>query len=164
MVVALSRCATAMTYGHEYNWAILIAISLAGALIRIYFVARHSGKASPAPLIIGGVLLAAVAAMIAPSTSAAPREAVSFNDVRTIVVHRCTSCHSAQPTHPAFPAAPGGVVLDTDAQIVAEAQRIQQQVSTGIMPIGNLTNMTDEERATIDLWWRWHRLELDNDG
>jgi uncharacterized membrane protein len=154
----------AMTYGHEYNWAILIAISLAGALIRIYFVARHSGKASPAPLIIGGVLLAAVAAMIAPSTSAAPREAVSFNDVRTIVVHRCTSCHSAQPTHPAFPAAPGGVVLDTDAQIVAEAQRIQQQVSTGIMPIGNLTNMTDEERATIDLWWRWHRLELDNDG
>jgi uncharacterized membrane protein len=154
----------AMTYGHEYNWAILIAISLAGALIRIYFVARHSGKASPAPLIIGGVLLAAVAAMIAPSTSAAPREAVSINDVRTIVVHRCTSCHSAQPTHPAFPAAPGGVVLDTDAQIVAEAQRIQQQVSTGIMPIGNLTNMTDEERATIDLWWRWHRLELDNDG
>ena len=154
----------AMTYGHEYNWAILIAISLAGALIRIYFVARHSGKASLLPLIIAGALLAAVAALIAPGASAAPREAVSFNDVRTIVVHRCTTCHSAQPTHPAFPAAPGGVVLDTDAQIVAEAQRIQQQVSTGIMPIGNLTSMTDEERAIIDLWWRWHRLELDNDG
>jgi uncharacterized membrane protein len=154
----------AMTYGHEYNWAILIAISLAGALIRIYFVARHSGKASLLPLIISGALLAAVAALIAPGTSAAPREAVSFNDVRTIVVHRCTTCHSAQPTHPAFPAAPGGVVLDTDAQIVAEAQRIQQQVSTGIMPIGNLTSMTDEERGIIDLWWRWYRLELDNDG
>jgi len=59
----------AMTYSHEYNWAILIAISLAGALIRIYFVARHSGKASPIPLIIAGVLLAGVAALIVPSAT-----------------------------------------------------------------------------------------------
>ena len=34
----------AMAYGHEYNWLILIGISLAGALIRIYFVARHKGR------------------------------------------------------------------------------------------------------------------------
>jgi uncharacterized membrane protein len=152
----------AMTYGHEYNWAILIAISLAGALIRIYFVARHSGKASLLPLIIAAVLLVGVAAMIAPRATAAPREVVSFDDVRMVVEHRCTTCHSAQPTHPAFPAAPGGVVLDTDAQIVAEALRIQQQVSTGIMPIGNLTGMTEEERKIIDRWWRG--LEHDNDG
>jgi uncharacterized membrane protein len=152
----------AITYGHEYNWAILIAISLAGALIRIYFVARHSGKASVLPLIIAGVLLAGVAAMIAPRATAAPREAVAFDDVRVVVEHRCTTCHSAQPTHPAFPAAPGGVVLDTDAQIVAEAQRIQQQVSTGIMPIGNLTGMTEEERDIIDRWWRG--LEHNNGG
>lgn len=152
----------AMTYGHEYNWAILIAISLAGALIRIYFVARHSGKASPVPLVIAALLLAGVAALIAPRATAAPREAVAFEDVRVVVEHRCTTCHSAQPTHPAFPAAPGGVVFDTDAQIVADALRIQQQVSTGIMPIGNLTQMTDEERAIIDRWWRG--LEHDNDG
>ena len=37
----------AMTYSHEYNWLILAAITLAGALIRIYFVARHKGNASP---------------------------------------------------------------------------------------------------------------------
>lgn len=152
----------AMTYGHEYNWTILIAISLAGALIRIYFVARHAGKASPVPLVIAAILLAGVAALIAPRATAAPREAVAFDDVRVVVEHRCTTCHSAQPTHPAFPAAPGGVVLDTDAQIIAEALRIQQQVSTGIMPIGNLTQMTDEERAIIDSWWRG--LEHDNDG
>jgi len=39
----------AMTYNHSLNWAILIAITLAGALIRIYFVARHKGRASPFP-------------------------------------------------------------------------------------------------------------------
>lgn len=145
----------AMTYSHEYNWAILIAISLAGALIRIYFVARHSGKASPIPLIIAGLLLAGVAALIAPRASAASGEAVAFDDVRAVVAHRCMTCHSADPTHPAFPAAPGGVILDTDAQIVAEAQRIHQQtVITRVMPIGNLTNISEEERDIIDRWYQ----------
>ena len=71
------------------------------------------------------------------------------------MAHRCMTCHSAQPTHPAFPAAPGGVVLDTEEQIVAEALRIHQQtVVTRVMPIGNLTNITEEERAVIDRWYQ----------
>jgi len=145
----------AMTYSHEYNWAILIAISLAGALIRIYFVARHSGKASPMTLIIAGILLAGVAALIVPKASASSGEAVAFDDVRAVVAHRCMTCHSAAPTHPAFPAAPGGVILDTDVQIVAEAQRIHQQtVITRVMPIGNLTNISEEERDIIDRWYQ----------
>ena len=145
----------AMTYSHEYNWAILIAISLAGALIRVYFVARHSGRASLLPLVVAGLLLAGVAALIAPRASAAPGAAVAFEDVQAVVAHRCTSCHSAQPTHPAFPAAPGGVVLDTRQQIVAEALRIHQQtVVTRVMPIGNLTNITEEERELIDRWYQ----------
>jgi uncharacterized membrane protein len=148
----------AMTYSHEYNWAILIAISLAGALIRVYFVARHSGRASPLPLLIAAVLLAGVAALIAPRASAASGEAVAFSDVRNVVVHRCMTCHSAQPTHPAFPAAPAGVEFDTDEQIVAEASRIHQQtVTTRVMPISNLTNITEEERDIIDRWY----LELE---
>jgi uncharacterized membrane protein len=93
--------------------------------------------------------------MIAPRADAAKGEAVSFEDVRTVVEQRCASCHSAEPTHPAFPAAPAGVVFDTDEQIVAEALRIHQQsVVTRIMPIGNLTQMTDEERELIDSWYR----------
>ena len=145
----------AMTYGHAYNWAILIAISLAGALIRVYFVARHKGNASLLPVVIAVLLLAAVAAAIAPRASAASGEAVAFDEVRAIVQHRCTTCHSATPTHPAFPAAPGGVVLDSDGQIVAEAQRIHQQtVVTRVMPIGNLTGISDEERDVLDRWYQ----------
>jgi len=150
----------AMTYSHEYNWAILIAMSLAGALIRIYFVARHKGHASPVPIIIAVLLLAAVAALITPRANASSGEAVAFDDVRTVVHHRCTTCHSAQPTHPAFPAAPGGVVLDTDVQIVAEAQRIHQQtVVTRVMPIGNLTGISEAERDLIN---RWYQVEGNN--
>jgi uncharacterized membrane protein len=71
------------------------------------------------------------------------------------VHERCTACHSAAPTNAAFPAAPAGVVLDKDAQIRAAAERIHQQVVvTRIMPIGNLTGMTDAERDLIDRWYR----------
>ena len=145
----------AMTYSHEYNWIILIAISLAGALIRIYFVARHTGKASPLPLIIAGLLLAGVAALIAPRASAASGEAAALDEVQAVVMQRCTTCHAAQPAHPAFPAAPGGAVLETAEQIAAEAQRIHQQtVLTRVMPIGNLTGITEEERELIDRWYQ----------
>lgn len=39
----------AMTWGHECNWLILIALSVVGALIRVYFVQRHKGTQTPHP-------------------------------------------------------------------------------------------------------------------
>ena len=144
----------AMTYSHEYNWAILVAIALAGALVRVYFVARHKGHASPLPVILAILLLAGIAVMIAPRATSASVAAVAFADVRAVVQHRCMTCHASEPTHPAFPAAPAGVVLETDAQIVAEAARIHQQtVVTRVMPIGNLTGISDDERGVIDRWY-----------
>jgi uncharacterized membrane protein len=145
----------AITFNHEYNWLILVAISLAGALIRVYFVARHKGKASPLPIIAATLILLVVAAAIAPRSRAATTETVTLAMIRPVIESRCASCHSEQPTHIAFPAAPAGVVLDTDAQIIAEAQRIHlQTVTMKAMPIGNLTGMSDEERALIDGWYR----------
>jgi uncharacterized membrane protein len=45
-------------------------------------------------------------------------------------------------------------MLDTDAQIMAEADRIYlQTVVLKAMPIGNLTVMNDKERALIDAWY-----------
>jgi uncharacterized membrane protein len=145
----------AMTYNHEYNWAILVAISLAGALARVYFVARHSGRASPLPIVAAALLLAVVAVAIAPRSTVATTGRVDFDAVRAVVHQRCTTCHAAAPEHPAFQAAPAGVVLETDGEIVAEALRIHQQtVVTRAMPIGNLTGITDAERDLIDRWYR----------
>ena len=145
----------ALTYGHEYNWAILIAISMIGALVRVYFVARHKGKASPLPIVIALLLLAGVVALLAPRTETSAAETVSFEQVRNVVNARCTTCHADAPTHPGFPAPPLGVVLDSDERILAEAARIHQQtVVTRVMPIGNLTAMTDQERQIIDRWYR----------
>ena len=144
-----------MTYGHSYNWLILVALTLAGALIRVYFVARHAGKASPVPLVFAALVLLAVAAAIAPNASATHAGPVTLDAVRPVIRARCTICHSDTPTHVAFPAAPSGVMLDNDEQILAEATRIHQQtVVLRAMPIGNLTAITDEERTLIDAWYR----------
>ncbi|MGI9232669.1 MAG: urate hydroxylase PuuD [Woeseiaceae bacterium] len=145
----------AMTYGHPYNWAILVGISLVGALIRIYFVARHKGRASIWPVVVALILLAAIAAAISPRGETANAAGVSFDQVRNVMIARCTTCHAAAPTHTAFPAPPLGVVLDSDERILAEAARIHQQtVVTRVMPIGNLTAMTDGEREIIDRWYQ----------
>jgi len=144
----------AMTYSHEYNWAILVGIALAGALIRIYFVARHDGKASLLPAVLAVLLLAGIAAAIAPRAQAGDATTVSFEQVRNVIDARCASCHSAAPEHPAFPAAPLGVMFDSDEQILGEAERIYQQtVVTRVMPIGNLTSMTDAERNVVGQWY-----------
>ena len=145
----------ASTYGHAYNWAILVAISLVGALIRVYFVARHKGRASPLPAVLALLLLAGLAVAIAPQPRATNATAASFEQVRHVINARCANCHAEVPVHPGFPAAPLGVMLDTDERILTQAARIHQQtVVARVMPIGNLTAITEEERQIIDRWYR----------
>ena len=146
----------AMLYGHPLSWLLLVAVSLAGALVRVYFVARHRGKASPWPLVAAGVLVLLAVILVAPRPAAAVAGGrATLDDVRGVVHARCVSCHAAEPSQPGFVAPPGGVVLESDEQIRAEAGRIHQQtVVTRIMPIGNLTGITEDERAVIDRWFR----------
>jgi uncharacterized membrane protein len=45
-----------------------------------------------------------------------------------------------------------GVVLESPAQILKYTVQIHQQVATRAMPIGNLTAMTEQERAELLAW------------
>jgi uncharacterized membrane protein len=78
----------------------------------------------------------------------------SITDARAVEISmaRCASCHAAKPTNAAFPAAPGGVLLETESELTANKQRILSAVQTGYMPLGNMTQMTDEERAEMIQW------------
>lgn len=145
----------AMTFGHKYNWAILIAITLIGALIRVYFVARHKGKASLLPVFCAVAILCALIALMAPRTSTtAAAGTVELATVQGIVKERCSTCHAVVPTQPGFQAPPKAIVFETAEDITRQAQVIHQQtVVTRAMPIGNLTGITDEERAAIDAWF-----------
>ena len=76
----------------------------------------------------------------------------AFADVEAIMARRCQACHAQSPTQPGFIAAPAGVVLDTPAAILANLQKTELQLRTRAMPIGNLTQMTEEERMTVLKW------------
>ncbi|SHH23001.1 urate hydroxylase PuuD [Massilia sp. CF038] len=148
----------AMTYRHEHAWAVLAVIMAAGVLIRHFFNLRHRGRVEWRYPLAGVALLAAVAVAIAPKAPAAAvagvDHAAQFAQVQTIIGQRCVSCHAAHPTQPGFASAPAGVMLDSEALIRQNAPRIyQQSVQLKAMPIANLTNMTDAERAQVAAWF-----------
>ena len=144
----------AFTFGHRYNWALLIAMTVAGALIRVWFVDRHKDRQSPLTLIASAALLAIVIWAGMPATQQSSGGSVpDFARARQVLTQRCMSCHAAHPKQPGIAAAPKGVVFDTDVRIQAQAALIlQQTVTTRVMPPGNLTGMTEDERALIARW------------
>jgi len=140
-----------LTYGHRHPWLVLIAIGLIAAFVRHFFNLRHQGKTVWAIPAIAAVATFALAVAIAPEKPKAA--AFTFAQVQSIVAERCAVCHAAKPTYAGFTEAPKGVLLDSPADIVAHAQAINQQsVQSKAMPIGNLTNMTDAERAVLGGW------------
>jgi uncharacterized membrane protein len=148
----------AMTYRHEHAWAVLGMIMAAGVLIRHFFNLRHKGRFELKYPVAGVALLLAVAVAIAPKAPQARAvvadPAAEFAAVRTIINQRCVSCHSAAPTQPGFATAPSGMMLHTDALVRQNAAKIYEQtVQLKSMPIGNLTNMTDAERAQVGAWF-----------
>jgi uncharacterized membrane protein len=146
----------AMTYNHAYNWLVLAAIMAAGVLIRHFFNLRHKGRIAWSYPAAGVALLLLVAIAIAPRPAARTQAsgAVDFSRVQAVVTQRCATCHSDRPTQPGFASAPAGVMLHSPELIRRHAERIYRQtVQLKAMPIGNLTNMTDEERALIGSWY-----------
>lgn len=148
----------AMTYRHEYAWAVLAVIMAAGVLIRHFFNLRHRGRVEWRYPLAGIALLAGVAVAIAPkapvAAAAAADPARQFAQVQSIVMQRCASCHADKPTQPGFASAPSGVMLHNETLIRQNAEKIyQQSVQLKAMPIANLTNMTDAERAQVAAWF-----------
>jgi uncharacterized membrane protein len=147
----------AMTYQHKNAWLVLAFIMAAGVFIRHFFNLRHKGRIEWRYPAIGVALLLAVAIAIAPprpaQVAASADPAAQFAQVRSIIDQRCVACHSAHPSQPGFATAPAGVMLDTPDQIRQRAAQIQKQVvELKAMPIANLTNMTDAERAQVAAW------------
>jgi len=134
----------------------------AGALgmICLAFVTSPNYKAAtPAPVVSAPQAPTSAPAQAAEQPAGqAPQASASngspqFDKVHSVIQERCTVCHSAKPTSPLFTAAPAGVMFDTPQQIQALAPKIQAQaVASQIMPLGNITQMTPEERELIGSW------------
>ena len=132
-------------FGSDHAWLVLLAIFVILVVIRHFFTLMHSGRM---PLWLLGVAAAgAVALAIVLEPDEQPATAAKVTDERalTIVEARCQKCHSGA-------SAPAGVRLETVEQMRARTADIERQVSTRAMPLGNATEMTDDERTELVAW------------
>jgi uncharacterized membrane protein len=150
-----------MTYGSPRGWIVLACIAAAGVLVRRFFVLSHKHRFVVGLPVAAALLLLGIAFALAPRAPSEPPIVVvhvvnpPYAKVAPIVAQRCGVCHAAQPTQPGFTAAPLGVLLDTPEHVHANAQRIYAvAVTSHAMPLGNVTHMTDAERALLGDWIR----------
>ena len=141
-----------MTYSHPNGWLVLVVMTLAGVLIRQFFVLRHRGQLKWWLPAAGAALLALLIVLLAPKPVDAGVGKVAFAAVKSVVDQRCVACHAATPTQPGFAQAPKGVVLESAEQIGQHAAKIAETVASGYMPLGNLTGITEQERRLIATW------------
>lgn len=142
------------TYSYEYNWAILGALAFLSILVRHYFNTRHLTQKYLWTLPAAALGMIGLAFVVAPQTTPVDTSnRVSFAQVQPIISERCAVCHSATPSYAGFNAPPLNVIMDTPAQIKALIPRIQAQaITTTAMPLGNITQMTPQERDLLGQW------------
>ena len=146
-----------LTFGTRFNWLIFAIVLAIGPVLRHFFNARHAGQ--PTPWWTWAVAAAGIVAIIVLS-NAGPAHVETqaagpahFDDVVAIVSSRCSMCHAAEPAYPGIVTAPHAVRLDDPAEIYARYHQIGVQAAfSSAMPPGNVSEMTDAERATIAAW------------
>jgi len=87
-----------MTYGHDFAWAVLVALMVVGAWVRHYFNLRHTGRNAWAIPATAAAAIAGIAVWIAPPGSndapTAPPPAGALEAGKTVFVSAgCGSCH-----------------------------------------------------------------------
>ncbi len=158
-----------LAFATQWNWIIASLIFLVGVVVRHYFNTRHARKGNPHwTWLVAGVLFIIIAWLsTAPklpgsggeevaSRAAEPFLAASHFDAASLTVQtRCGMCHTAEPAWPGIYEAPKNVILDNDIAVANHARDIAMQAGYAhAMPPGNVSEMTDEERALIVEWFR----------
>jgi uncharacterized membrane protein len=145
-------------FATRFNWLIVAIVIAIGPVIRHFFNSRHAGKGNPwwtwaaAAVGVAAIVWLSAAGPRMAAVSALP-PAPKFSEVSEIVLSRCSMCHASEPVWAGIPAAPKGVLLDSDEQIRVHAPLIDiVAVRSDFMPPGNITEMTNQERLVLASW------------
>lgn len=158
-----------LAFGSRWNWLIVAFVLAIGVLVRHFFNSMHMRKGKPWWTWAGaaGCFLAIVwlstfrplydlesEAAIENPQVAQMLESEAFDEVRNIVLSRCSMCHAEEPLWEGIGVAPRGVKLESDRDILANAANIYLQVvRSNAMPPGNITEISGEEREQLRLWF-----------
>ena len=147
------------TYGHKYNWLVLAIISVIGALVRHYFNLRNKKKYKVwiLPMAAMGMILlmfyTSIPKINKNNVTDINVSVISFVEVQNIIKYRCGVCHASKPSFEGFDDPPLGVIFDKPEDILINIEKIKaQSIDSDIMPPGNLTGMTENERNKIANW------------
>ena len=160
-----------LAFATEWNWLIASLVFLMGVTIRHFFNTMHArgGYRWWTWAVTAILFLAIIGLSMAPmrdTYEAAEARALTpveqryvdvaeFADAEAIVLSRCSMCHAREPVWDGLHWAPKGVHLETVSDIARNAETIALQAGySHAMPPGNLTYMTDEERAALVAWVR----------
>ena len=146
------------TYGNSDKGFVLVLVMVVGVIGK--YVMNYQSRSNKLVVAAGVAALIGVVSLTVRDTqpvgaaggpSGGPP--VAFTEAQAIIERRCVNCHATKPANPSFPQPPNGVTLEDPERIQALADRILvRAVTTKTMPLGNLTGMTDEERATLGAW------------
>ena len=155
-----------LAFATEFNWVIASLIFIIGVLIRHYFNTMHARKGNPhwtwaaaGILFIVIMWLSTVPKVLTgearvSATAETLMASAHFPAVRDTVMGRCAMCHTAEPAWEGLAFAPKGVTLDTDSRIAEHAREIYLQAGRShAMPPGNVSGMTEQERALLTAWF-----------
>ncbi|SEH90588.1 urate hydroxylase PuuD [Paracoccus alkenifer] len=157
-----------LVFASRWNWLIAALVFLMGVTIRHFFNTMHARKPAPwwtwgatAALFLAAVFLSAQGTQRLEDDAAALTTAEArlvgdahFDEVRDIVLGRCSMCHAAEPGWQGIATAPKRVVLESDAQIARHAREIFLQAGlTDAMPPANVSFMEPQERAILRAWF-----------
>ena len=165
-----------LAHSSAYSWVIAALVFLLGVSIRHYFNSRHARQGNPvwtwavtAALFIAIMVLSILpafqgsgdtgqqASRTKPLTSleTSLASAAAFEEVKDIVLGRCSMCHASEPFYERVLWPPKNVILETDQQIVSQAKAIiMQSALSHAMPPANVSYMEPEERKQLLAWYR----------
>jgi uncharacterized membrane protein len=133
---------------------LLIALGMGARYLMIGKSQRRWWALAPmAAALVGAVVLTRPARLEGSPAIVGEGPVPSYAQVQAIVISRCVACHSTAPRIATFGSAAGGVNFEIPGTIRRYASRIQLRVvETRTMPLGNMTNMTEDERALLARW------------
>ncbi len=146
-----------MTFASQWNWAILAGIFIVGGLVRHFFNLKHAGRGRHYWLWVAAGFVMAIVILVSMQRPKFERIAgvATLSSVSEIIQRRCSACHSAEPSFEGIESPPLGIVLETPEDILRQKERVHAQaIATVAMPPGNVTGMTEAERAALAAWYK----------
>lgn len=145
--------------GHSKPW-ILVSAALGVVVLAAAMAHAHLLRATPAAPTNATAHIetptkdpkSEAATTAAHATQGAKHAEDSASAIAGLVQTHCGNCHGVAPTQAGFAVAPGGLIIETPAQLRALKARALPAIQSNYMPLGNFAGLTEEERAQLVRW------------